>query len=231
MDLVPVSLAAPVVTLALAKEHLKVDYSAEDATITRILGLARDYLMAETGRLIGDQTIDCYIDDFYKHENRQVDVRLSAPVGRNQNFWGPRFDYQDPFDDPRTIRFDLSPLSEVIEVKYFDTNEVEQTLDPASYVVTKGAKKKLFLRRAFSWPSVASIPQAVRIRVRGGYIVGANLSAGEIELPADLYDAHFLLINHFYEYREQVHTGLNLSEFPKELTVQRICAHYGVVNV
>lgn len=231
MEIIPVSLPPQIVSLPDAKLHLKVDFSADDVLINDCAKMAQAYIQAETGKLIGEQVLDLLFDRFHPISDRQVNVRLDSVVGVNAMAWGPRFSYVNEDDDPRSIPLDLAPLSAVQSVKYLDKTEVEQTLDPAQYVVTRGRRVKVVLRSAYSWPTLADIPQAVRIRVKGGFKVGANLSLGESELPADLYKALFILINHFYEYREMVYTGLNLSNFPVEAQVARICSHYAEVNI
>lgn len=134
--------------------------------------------------------------------------------------------FLDTFPASDTIKICKRPIKTISSLKYLDTTGVEQTLSSSLYTVAKGIDTRLVLKTYQTWPSIDTVPQAVKIRAVGGYKLSADLSLGESELPKDLYKAMFLLLTHYYEHRGLIYTGLQLREMPEELTVKRICSHY-----
>lgn len=135
--------------------------------------------------------------------------------------------FLDAFPCDRTITIKKGPIKSITSIKYLDADEDQQTLSASKYVFARDLyRSRIVLRSSESWPDLPCLPQAVEIDIVGGYKVGADTAAGETELPKDLRKALFLLINHYFEYRELVYTGLQLREFPKHLTVERIIGHY-----
>lgn len=181
------------ITLSEAKLHLKIDYNADDPVISTCISFAQDYLQNETGRLVGEQTIEGYLDEW-------------------------------PSD--KVIYLDDSPIIRVSTVKYLDAAGDEQTLSSSNYVFARGTRSRLVLKPDYTWPDLADLPQAVKVTYVGGWKRGANQSQGETEIPAELLKCMYLLVNHFYEHRELVYTGLQLREFPEDLTVKAVCRHH-----
>lgn len=73
------------------------------------------------------------------------------------------------------------PLVNVVHVKYFDVNNVLQTLDPSVYLVdTTSAPGKLAPLGALTWPATYQRSDAVEIQYECGY--GADATA----IPKDL---------------------------------------------
>lgn len=75
MELSQVSLPPQLITLERAKNHLKVDFSADDDLINLCCKSAQDYIQAETGRLIGEQTWDVLFDTWPK--DRTLELKTS----------------------------------------------------------------------------------------------------------------------------------------------------------
>lgn len=197
METFVVTQPGQIITTSEAKLHAKVDFSADDALIDICAKMAQSYIAAETDRLIGEQTIDCFSDCW--------------PEGRE-------------------LELPLSPIKSVTSVKYLDSDGNEQTLDSSKYVFARGYKSRIWLKTNQSWPTLGDYPQAVRIRIVGGFKRNADSALGETELPFDLLKTLFLLVNHYYEHRELVYTGLQLREYPENLTAKATCAHYQRVN-
>lgn len=77
--------------------------------------------------------------------------------------WELRFDWFPAYE----IVLPLPPLQSVVSVKYLDDNEVEQTVDPADYMIDG---QRLVAKSMVSWPSSStSTPGAVRIQFKAGY--------------------------------------------------------------
>lgn len=72
------------------------------------------------------------------------------------------------------IELPLPPLQEVVSVKYLDTSGVEQTWDPANYIVDAPAGEvckpgRVALAYTIVWPSTYPVMNAVKIRYTCGY--------------------------------------------------------------
>lgn len=139
----------------------------------------------------------------------------------------------DQFPANRTIEIPLGPLKSITSIKYLDIDSVEQTLSSSLYFFSRHQhKSRIVLKHTETWPLTAEyVPDSVNIELIGGYKIGANTASGETELPSDLKKALYLLVNHYYEFRELVYTGLQLREFPKDLTVSRMISHYKRVSI
>jgi len=198
MEWSQVALPAQILTAAAAKEWLKVSYSADDSVIDDCCKMAQEYIESETGRWLGAQTWDLFLDTF--------------PAGD-------------------TIKIPKGPIKTVSSVKYLDSEGVEQTLSSSLYTVAKGLDTRIVLKKYNQWPTIDTVPQAVRIRVVGGWIKGADLSAGETELPRELYKTLKILVAHYYEHRGLIYTGLQMREMPVHLGAQNACIHHGVQNL
>lgn len=139
----------------------------------------------------------------------------------------------DSFPTGRTINLDFGPLKSITSIKYLDSDGAEQTLSQSKYYFARDPhKSRIVLKPVESWPVTADgAPDAVTIEALGGYKIGANTAQGETELPPTLKKALYLLVNHFYEFRELVYTGLQLREFPAALTVTHMLSTYKRVGV
>lgn len=127
----------------------------------------------------------------------------------------------DEFEDQ--INLDFGPIISVISIKYLDADGEEQTLDPSIYKFLPGFRSIIALRPNCSWPTVYALPRSITIQVKAGWKRNAVQSNGETELPGKLLNVLFLLVTHYYNHRELIYTGLQLSEFPEELTAKGVC--------
>lgn len=128
-------------------------------------------------------------------------------------------------------KIDCGPIISIESVKYLDTEGEEQVVDPAVYRFIRGYRSKILVRPGQAWPRLYAMEQSITVQIKAGWIVGAVPANGEEELPGDLYKCMFLLINHFYEHRELVHTGLQLREFPEHLDAIGICRSHARANL
>src|SRR6185503_2523734 len=68
-----------------------------------------------------------------------------------------------------SLKVPLPPLVSVDSVKYLDTDGTEQTVDPASYVVSGiGGQGYITLASGAAWPTVGAFPDPVVIRFTAG---------------------------------------------------------------
>ena len=88
----------------------------------------------------------------------------------------------------------------VSSIKYYDTSNVEYTLDPVSYFTdTKSEPGWVYLNYGYTWPSITLREiNAVCVTYVAGY------GATGTSTPAAVRQAILLLVGHFYEHRESV---------------------------
>lgn len=99
------------VTLAEAKEHLRVDHAAEDKLIMRLVRAARELSEAETGRRWVTQTVTYTAADF--------------PRGCRYALVGGRV-------VPGVMQLPVEPVQSVTAVRYFDAAGQARTLAPGA---------------------------------------------------------------------------------------------------
>lgn len=132
--------AEPVVTLEAAKQHLRVDFTDDDAVITALIQAATDHLDGWSGilgRALVDQTWRQDFGGFYACEK---------------------------------MRLPLVPVIEAPTVSYFDADNAQQPLsDTVWQVLTDALGPYVALRPGQSWPSSYSRADAVSVTFVAGY--------------------------------------------------------------
>lgn len=181
--LTPVLTTAPaddVITLAEAKLHCRVDDDDEDS---KIVG----YIQAALARLDG------------------VDGILGrALISQTWTEQGNRFPYGT------VLRMALAPVSDVVHVKYYDGDNVLQTLSAALYsrhLAASGAYIKL--DDGQTWPATFTRDDAIEIQYTAGYGTLAET------VPDPIKQAMFFLIEHYYANRGAVVVGTISSNLPQ----------------
>lgn len=120
--------------------------------------------------------------------------------------------YIDGFTS-KEIRIPIAPLKSVVSVKYYDTNNVEQTLDPASYYVDSVSRIGRIVA-VDCWPDTFPRPNAVTITVTAGYGTADDV-------PQVLKQAMLLMVGDMYENREETTTDrLALMPITSELLLR-----------
>ena len=173
--------AAEPLTLAEVKAHLRIDTGDEDTLLTGLIEAARLHLEGKDGWLnrafitqTWDWTRDCF--PVWWHEQKHFGV------------W--------PGPYPVGLAVPLAPLQSVTHIKYIDPDGVEQTLDPAKYMVdTKSAPARIFPAYEEVWPPIRFVPNAVTVRFVAGY------GAAAADVPRPIRTAMLGLIADFYENR------------------------------
>lgn len=93
----------------------------------------------------------------------------------------------------RSIFLPRNPVVSVASVKYYDEDDVLQTVAGSLYVVSSGYEPGfVFLRKNFTWPCVADRPDAIQITFTAGYGITT------ISTPPALNQALLLLCRHYY---------------------------------
>lgn len=111
---------------------------------------------------------------------------------------------------PREIRLPIGPLRSVEAVTWRDAMGVEQTLDPAQYLVDDLSDPGQILPAlGRAWPQVGAVPNAVRVR-----FIAGMMSEDEGGLPEGLVEAILQLASWWYEQRETAIVDGSAREIP-----------------
>jgi uncharacterized phiE125 gp8 family phage protein len=124
--------------------------------------------------------------------------------------------------DGQQLEIPVPPLISITSVKYIDEDGVQQTWDPALYVVkgkvADGAPPddgppvpgRLYPAYDKVWPTTRSLqPDAVEIVFEAGYGVAST------NIPAFLRAGMLLVVGELYEHREDTITGTIIAALPR----------------
>jgi uncharacterized phiE125 gp8 family phage protein len=127
--------------------------------------------------------------------------------------------YADCFDGV----IELSPnLQDVTEIRYIDTDGVQQVLDTAEYTTdTSTIVGVVYPEYGKTWPDTRNQRNAVEIDFECGYGVAADV-------PSSIQSAMLLLIGHLFVNRESVIVGVNAIETP--MSVGLLLQQYRVIS-
>lgn len=108
---------------------------------------------------------------------------------------------------PDRIRLPLGPVASITSIKYYDPDDVEQTLASSVYELRRddvGAYAQLAWNQ--QWPNYTPRPDGITVT----WVAGSSASA----LPRALRHAMLMLIGHWYENREAVVIGVTAMDVP-----------------
>jgi len=113
----------------------------------------------------------------------------------------------DSLDEEIVLR--KRPVKSVASVKYFDTNNVEQTLDSGSYrLVKRDSGDQVLISTGVAWPVAYPIEGSVTVRFISGFGDAAE------SVPAAMKQAIKLLVAHWFANREAVSAKSEPKEVP-----------------
>lgn len=102
----------------------------------------------------------------------------------------------------------LAPLQSVTTLKYYNTDDTQQTWSSANYLVsTARTPGQIQLALNVNWPAISGRRDAITVRFVAGYGLAAAC-------PEDLKAAMLLLIGHWFENRTEVITGTITAKIP-----------------
>ncbi len=201
--------ATTLVTLAEAKAHCRVDDTDSDTLITALLGAAESYLDGYSGRLgraLLTQTWEQKFWNFYEF----CDLTIS---GSERS----RFPYI------YKIRLPVGIASSIESIKYYDTNNDEQTLDTAVYqLLTDDRGSYVSLKPNQSWPGIFYREDAITIQWKAGY--GATAAT----VPLAIRLAVKMMVAHWYENRGVIIADKRMENLP--LAVEALLAPFTRVS-
>lgn len=109
----------------------------------------------------------------------------------------------------QAIKLPFNPVSSIVEIQYFDTDNVSQTVDVNNfYLYNFDQYSELFPILNYSFPSVYSRRDAINITFVAGY------GATETEIPITIRKAIRLLVAHWYEVRTASTVGVDVKDIP-----------------
>jgi len=169
---------------------------------------------AKTHMRITAATDNDYVDILIKTARCAVE-RLTGRAILTQT-WNLFLD-DFPANSSEVIHVPWSPLLAVTHIKYYDTDNTQQTWDSDYYQVDITSEPgRIIPVSGQSYPSVYSGRlSAVEIQYTAGY--GATIAAATL-LPPELSQAMYMLMAHWYENRENVLVGTIAKEIEFAVT-------------
>jgi len=111
--------------------------------------------------------------------------------------------WDEAFKNPsRDVYLSMKPAASLTSVKYYDTDNVEQTATLGDFTLYSSSDWAFV--RSDSWPATYDRPDAITVR----YV------AGEASAPENIVQAVKLIVSHWYQNREDT-SELNLKEIPR----------------
>ena len=153
------------------KNWLNVSTSDDDSLISMLIKMAREKVERDHDTAIITQTIDFISDKFSGSENDDGCVELA-----------------------------ISPVQSITSVKYYDADNVEQTLAAENYHLDKYGfgRAKIVKAAGVSWPATYNRPDAVTVRA----VCGFGDAAANV--PEPLRVAMLLMVKYNYDNREDM---------------------------
>lgn len=108
---------------------------------------------------------------------------------------------------PERIRLPLGPVASITSVKYYDIDDVEQTLGASTYELRRddvGAYAQLAWEQ--TWPNYTPRPDGITVT----WVAGTTASL----MPRAIRQAMLMLVAHWYENRETVVIGVTAMDIP-----------------
>lgn len=186
--------AAEPVTTAVAKLHLRVDHSTDDALIDTLCAAAREYVEAATQRKLITQTWDLKLDRFPVRSQRYHDTAYVPQVTGQP-----------------AIVLPFLPVASITSVTYTAEDGTSTVLNSALYTTDilsgpDAGRVRIVPAYEQSWPATRAVINAVVVRFICGYGTAGTA------VPGGLMAAMKLLIGHWYTNRESVNVGTISSE-------------------
>ena len=192
------------ISLATAKEFLRVTHSSEDTLITSLIsaGIESAQNFTNTRFLWREYTLymsawnDVYSPNSYSGY-------LYRDIATNSNAEGG---YYSPFTGLPQIVLPSPPLKEVSRLEYYDTTNTKITYHHSNYTLNKYTNQKNFIEinKDVTLPEVYDRADAIQISFTAG------MGSAGADVPDAIKQAILLIVGHLYEKREDT-----VSRLPK----------------
>ena len=132
----------------------------------------------------------------------------SCQIYTNQYFLNTVVEqYSDKWSEVYTLY--KSPVSAITHIKYYDTNDSEETLDDSNYILDDVSKPaRIGLAVDATLPSLSDRINAVHVKYTVGY------GTASTDVPDGIKQAVLLTLGNWYENRQTVITGRTATELP-----------------
>jgi uncharacterized phiE125 gp8 family phage protein len=128
--------------------------------------------------------------------------------------------YFDEF--PPYIDLQVGDVDRVTFIKYYDTNNTEQTLHASNVDVdTKVRPGRIYESETGNFPNTYERPNAVEVE----FIVGGAAA----DIPAPIVQAIYIIVGRYYENRQDVVVGTQANELP--LMVDHLLTPYRLLEL
>lgn len=165
------------VTVAEAYSHCRIDSNAEEAYVSGLISVAREWI-----------------------EDNNNTTLLTTTWAMSLN----RFPVRDSRDalDRNRIELPRCPVQSITSIQYVDEDGDTQTFDSGSYSLDSASNHYASVGPIYDeeWPDIREQVGAVTVTYVAGYTLAANV-------PAKYRHAIKLLVGHWYENRETVLIG------------------------
>ena len=127
--------------------------------------------------------------------------------------------YSDKWDGIYTLY--KSPVIGITHIKYFDSNDTEQTLASSNYILDNVSQPaRIGIAVNGTLPDLADRINAVKVEYKVGYGITSDL------VPEGIKQAVLITIGNWYENRQTVITGRTATELP--LSSQYLLEQYKI---
>lgn len=111
------------------------------------------------------------------------------------------------------IKLPFGPVQSITSIVYIDSDGVEQTMDPADYVLDPFVRQEtVVLAYGATWPATRSVANSVVVTYVAGYM--EPLASPVPVLPPNLMVAMLLMLSHLLANREATTTASNIAAIP-----------------
>lgn len=202
--------ASDPVTLAEAKTHCRVDFTTDDTYITGLITAATNWVENRTGRQLVTATLRQSWDNTGL-QFRPDDVALGRVLTSQ---WMQRGDGSYRRSEVWLAR---EPVSAVSWVKYYDADDVQQTVSSSDYWTDFDSTPPRITPKTV-WPTIHWLrPNAFQVQFIAGYGSASSV-------PALLKHAIKVMVAHWYEIREPIVLGMPVASVP--MSVDAICQQF-----
>mgnify|MGYP003121656038 FL=1 len=166
------------------------------------------------------------IDSDYDDDDNYITSLINVATGVVEEFTRRRLitqTYNIFFDEfPPYIDLQVGEVASVTHVKYFDTDNTEQTLATSEYDVdTKIRPGRIYQSNDGDFPNTYDKPNAVEVE----FIVGGDAS----DIPSPIVQAIYIIVGRYYENRQDVVLGTQVQELP--LMVEHLLTPYRLLEL
>lgn len=132
------------------------------------------------------------------------------------------YEYYDKLVEP--LRLSLNPVDSIVAIKYYDTDDTEQTLSSSYYTLdNKGDVGYIHEAVGYDFPNYSTdVINPVEVEYKTGY--GTSSS----DVPEDIRHAILFMISYFYENREGQSTMASYYEIPPPKAVKYLLNNYRI---